>query len=232
MNQESDDDLASHHSPPPDDGPAVLAPGSATRSGSVARTVLLSALVALGIHGLAYQLAIGDTAFSRPGELALVFIDISTVVWFGSSAVLLRALRWHTIDARFRWIMLAAVASVAVSLLVRTLALGKSFVDALVSPVSAGLLLVAAAAVAFTRARVRRIAAGSDEGIGLVGASLGAGLVAAGFMLGALRARVDADSIAGPLASSTGTPLMPLLTATGFVVGALVLALVDRSRRR
>ncbi len=207
-------------------------PGAVTRSGSVARTLLLSALIGLGIHGLAYQLAIGETAFSRPGELALVFIDISTVLWFAVSAVLLRTLRWQTIDARFRWIMLAAIIAVTASVLVRTLALGETIVDALVTPVAAGLVLVALASIAFTRARVRRLAQGSDDGIGLVGGALGAGLVAAGFVLGALRAQVDADALAGPLAPSAGLPLLPLLAATAFVIGALVLALVDRARRR
>lgn len=207
-------------------------PGALTRSSSVARTLLLSALVGLGIHGLAYQLAIGDTAFSRPGELALVFIDIGTVLWFGVTAVLLRTLRWQTIDARFRWIMLAALIAVTTSVAVRTLALGESFIDALVTPVSAGLLLVALAAIAFTRARVRRLALGSDDGIGLVGGALGAGLVAAGFILGALRVQVDADALASPLAPSAGLPLLPLLAATAFVAGALVLTLVDRARRR
>lgn len=206
--------------------------GAATRSSSVARTLLLSALVGLGIHGLAYQLAIGDTAFSRPGELALVFIDIGTVLWFGAAAVILRTLRWQTIDARFRWITLAAFLAVLTSVLVRTLALGESLIDALVTPVSAGLLLVALASIAFTRARVRRLAQGSDDGIGLVGGALGFGLVAAGLVIGALRVQVDADALAGPLSPSAGPPLLPLLAATVFVVAALAFVLVDRARRR
>ena len=77
--------------------PAVPVGGMPTRSGSVARVLLLTTLVSTALMGLAYQLGIGDAVISRPGELVLLFIDIAPVLWFAAAAVLLLA-RWHWRD--------------------------------------------------------------------------------------------------------------------------------------
>jgi len=205
-----------------------------TRSGSVTRVLLLSTLVALAIVGLTFQLGIGDTVFARPGELMLLFIDVAPVLWFAAAAVLLTVFRWQSIDQRFRWVMLAALGAVGVSIAVRLLAYEQSVLVALLEPFTLGFLAIVAGAVAFTRTRVRRLAHRADAGITLRGIGIGFALAATGLAIGTLRV-----GFAGPL-TAPGTvarslefaPTTGLLSAaTLLMVGGLFL-LADRTHNR
>ena len=208
--------------------------GMPTRSGSVARVLLLSALVSLAITGLAFQLGVGDTVFARPGELMLLYIDVAPVLWFAAAAVLLSVLRWQSIDQRFRWVFLAAIVAVIVSIVVRLTVLQQSVVVALLEPFTLGFLAVVGAAILFTRTRVRRLARGTEAGITITGIGLGFALVGVGIAIGALRV-----ALAGPpsppgavtryIETSPTTGL--LVAATLFMIAGLFW-LTDRTRNR
>lgn len=208
--------------------------GMPTRSGSVARVLLLSALVSLAITGLAFQLGVGDTVFARPGELMLLYIDVAPVLWFAAAAVLLSVLRWQSIDQRFRWVFLAAIVAVIVSIVVRLTVLQQSVVVALLEPFTLGFLAVVGAAILFTRTRVRRLARGTEAGITITGIGLGFALVGVGIAIGALRV-----ALAGP-PSPPGAVTRYIETSptTGLLVAATMLMiaglfwLTDRTRNR
>ena len=222
----SDDDRA--------DAPVIPVGGMPTRSGSVARTVLLAALVATALMALAFQFGIGDTVFNRPGELALLFVDVAPVLWFAAAGVVLSIFKWQSIDQRFRWVMLAAAVAVLLSVLVRVLVLGQSWVEALLEPFTTGFLVVAAAAIAFTRTRVRRLARGTDAGITITGIALGFAVVGAGVALGSLRVAL-AGSPVPPGAVSRDIDFDPttgLLIAATLVMVAALFWLADRTRNR
>lgn len=219
-----------------DDAPPTTIPvgGMPTRSGSVARVLLLSALIALVIMGLAFQLGVGDAVFSRPGELALLYVDIAPVLWFAAAAVLLSTLRWQTIDQRFRWVMLAAVVAVLVSLVVRITLLNQPVIAALLEPFTLGFIAVVGAALAFTRTRVRRLARGTDAGITITGVGLGFAVVGLGVGIGALRV-----ALAGPPGPPGAvsryietSPAMGLLVAATMLMIAGLFWLTDRTRNR
>ncbi len=206
--------------------------GMPTRSGSVARVLLLSALVSTALMALAYQLGVGDAVISRPGELVLLLVDIAPVLWFAAAAVLLSVLRWQSIDQRFRWVMLAAIIAVAVALLVRMVFLEQPPMAALLEPFTLGFLVVVGAGILFTRSRVRRLANGTDAGITLVGLALGFAVVGLGVALGALRvgiagAPVPPGAVARAVETSPTTGL--LIGATLLMVGGLFW-LTDRTR--
>ena len=214
--------------------PSIPVGGMPTRSGSVARVLLLSALVALAIMGLAFQLGVGDTVFARPGELLLLYIDVAPVLWFAAAAVLLSTLRWQSINQRFRWVMLAAVVAVIISIVVRITLLSQPIVAALLEPFTLGFIAVVAAAIAFTRTRVRRLARGSDAGITITGIGLGFAIVGLGIGIGALRV-----ALAGPPGPpSAVTRYIETSPATGLLVAATMLMiaglfwLTDRTRNR
>lgn len=219
-----------------DDAPPTTIPvgGMPTRSGSVARVLLLSALIALVVMGLAFQLGVGDAVFSRPGELTLLFVDIAPVLWFAAAAVLLSTLRWQTIDQRFRWVMLAAVVAVLVSLVVRVAVLSQPVIAAVLEPFTLGFIAVVGAAIAFTRTRVRRLARGTDAGITITGVGLGFALVGLGVGIGALRV-----ALAGPPGPPGAisryietSPAMGLLVAATMLMIAGLFWLTDRTRNR
>lgn len=219
-----------------DDAPPTPIPvgGMPTRSGSVARVLLLSALVATAVVGLAFQLGIGDTVFARPGELLLLYVDVAPVLWFASAAVLLSVFRWQSIDQRFRWVMLATVGAVAVSIVVRLTLFGQSPLVAMLEPFTLGFLVVVAAAIAFTRTRVRRLARGSDAGITLTGIGLGFALVGAGVAIGALRVALTGPPVPpGAVSRYVETsPTTGLLIAATLLMIAGLFWLTDRTRNR
>ena len=219
-----------------DDAPPPVIPvgGMPTRSGSVARVLLLSALVGLAIVGLAFQLGIGDTVFARPGELLLLYIDVAPVLWFASAAVLLSVFRWQSIDQRFRWITLAAVGAVVVSIIVRLTLLQQSLLVALLEPFTLGFLAVVAAAIAFTRTRVRRLARGTDAGITLTGIGLGFALVGVGLAIGAMRVALTGPPVPPGAVSRyiEPSPTTGLLVAATMLMIAGLFWLTDRTRNR
>lgn len=201
-------------------------------SGQVTRTLLLVALIAMVVGGLAYQLGAGDTAFDRPGELVLLFVDVGPVLWFAAAPVILTALRFQALDARLRLVVIAAVIAAIVAAAVRVLLVGESVLAATLDPFTLGLPFCVAAAVLFIRTRARRFAHGSDEGITVVGMALGFAVAAVGVALGGLRLLAI-----GPLASP-GVPVVPLaqppttmfLTAASLAMVAGIFWLVDRTR--
>lgn len=219
-----------------DDAPPPVIPvgGMPTRSGSVARVLLLSALIGLAIVGLAFQLGIGDTVFARPGELLLLYIDVAPVLWFAAAAVLLSALRWQSIDQRFRWVAVAAVGAVVVSIIVRLTLLQQSLLVALLEPFTLGFLAVVAAAIAFTRTRVRRLARGTEAGITLTGIGLGFALVGVGLAIGALRVALTGPPVPPGAVSRyiETSPTTGLLVAATLLMIAGLFWLTDRTRNR
>jgi len=219
-----------------DDAPPPIIPvgGMPTRSGSVARVLLLSALVATAIVGLAFQLGIGDTVFARPGELLLLYIDVAPVLWFASAAVLLSVFRWQSIDQRFRWVMLAASGAVTVSVIVRLSLFGQSPLVAMLEPFTLGFLAVVAAAIAFTRTRVRRLARDTDAGITLTGVGLGFALVGTGVAIGALRVALTGPPVPPGAVSRyiETSPTTGLLIAATLLMIAGLFWLADRTRNR
>ena len=219
-----------------DDVPAPSVPvgGMPTRSGSVARVLLLGALVATAVMGLAFQLGIDDTFFARPGELLLLYSDVAPVTWFAAAAVLLSVFRWQSIGQRFRWVGLAALAAVAVSIVVRLTLLDQSLLVALLEPFTLGFLAVVAAAIAFTRVRVRRLARGTDAGVTLTGVGLGFALVGVGLAIGALRVALTG----APVPPGAVSRYIETSPTTGLLVAATVLMiaglfwLTDLTRNR
>lgn len=214
--------------------PSVPVGGMPTRSGSVARVLLLGALVATAVMGLAFQLGIDDTVFARPGELLLLYIDVAPVTWFAAAAVLLSVFRWQSIGQRFRWVGLAALAAVAVSIVVRLTLLDQSLLVALLEPFTLGFLAVVAAAIAFTRVRVRRLARGTDAGVTLTGVGLGFALVGVGLAIGALRVALTG----APVPPGAVSRYIETSPTTGLLVAATVLMiaglfwLTDLTRNR
>lgn len=212
--------------------PGVPVAGMPTRSGSVARGLLLSTLVSTALMALAYQLGIGDAVIARPGELVLLIVDIAPALWFAAAAVLLSRLRWQSIDQRFRWVMLAAIAAIAVSLVVRLLPLGQAPLAALLEPFTLGFVVVVGAGILFTRSRVRRRANGTDAGVTLVGLALGFGVVAAGVAIGTLRVALTGAPVppGAPPTAVQGSPTMGLLVAATLLMVAGLFWLTDRTR--
>lgn len=208
--------------------------GMPTRSGSVARVLLLSALVSLAIMGLAFQLGVGDTVFARPGELMLLYIDVAPVLWFAAAAVLLSVLRWQSIDQRFRWVFLVAIVAVIVSLVVRLTVLQQSVIVALLEPFTVGFLAVVGAAILFTRTRVRRLARGTEAGITITGIGLGFAVVGIGIAIGALRVALAGPP--GPPGAVTRyietSPTTGVLVAATMLMIAGLFWLTDRTRNR
>lgn len=217
-----------------DDAPPPPVPvgGMPTRSGSVARVLLLSALIGTALLALSYQLGVGDAVISRPGELALLLIDIAPALWFAAAALLLSVLRWQSIDQRFRWVMLAALVAIAISLLVRLTLLDQPLPAALLEPFTLGFIAAVGASILFTRARVRRLANGTNAGITVVGAALGFALIGIGVALGALRLGL----IGPPGPPGAVSRYVESSPTTGLLVGATLLMigglfwLTDRTR--
>ncbi|MGY6496746.1 MAG: hypothetical protein ACXIUP_00810 [Microcella sp.] len=205
----------------------------AMSSGQVTRTVLLVALISMVVGGMAFQLGAADTSFDRPGEVVLLFVDIAPLLWFAAAPIILTTLRWQAMDARFRWVVTASVIAAAVAVAVRLLVLGDSALMALIDPYTAAFPLWIVAAVLFIRTRARRFAAGTDEGITLVGMALGFAVAAAGVALGGLRL-----VLVGPMATP-GVPVFPVsefpsvtfLTAATLAMVAGLFWLVDHTRR-
>lgn len=214
--------------------PAIPVGGMPTRSGSVARVLLLSALISLAIVGLAFQLGIGDTVFARPGELLLLYIDVAPVLWFASAAVLLSVFRWQSIDQRFRWVALAAAGAVVISIIVRVTLLQQSLLVALLEPFTLGFLAIVGAAIVFTRTRVRRLARGTEAGITLTGIGLGFALVGVGLAIGALRVALAGPPVPpGAISRYIETsPTTGLLIAATMLMIAGLFWLTDRTRNR
>lgn len=205
--------------------------GMPTRSGSVARTLLLAALVSTVVLGLGFQFGTGDTVFDRPGELVLLFVDIAPLLWFTSAAILLSTLRWQPIDQRFRWVLLAAIAAIVVAVVVRVLVFANELVATVLEPFTLAFLAAVVGAVIFTRARVRRLARGTDAGVTLVGLATGFCVAGIGVAVGALNLALVAPEGLGPasraMESSPTTGL--LIGATLAMVGGLFW-LTDRTR--
>jgi len=219
-----------------DDAPPTEIPvgGMPTRSGSVARVLLLTALVATAIVGLAFQLGVGDTVFARPGELLLLFVDVAPVLWFGAAAVLLSVFRWQSINQRFRWVMLAAAVAVAISIVVRLTVFGQSLAVAALEPFTLGFIVVVAAAIAFTRTRVRRLARGSEAGITVTGIGLGFALAGTGVAIGVVRVALSGPPVPpGAVTSYVETsPTTGLLIAATLLMISALFWLTDRTRNR
>lgn len=198
------------------------------------QSLLLSALLATVIGGLAFQLGLGDTSFDRPGQLVLLFVDIAPVLWFGAAPIIVHALRWRAIDQRFRWVLVAAVVAAAVSIAARILIISESLLATLLDPFTIAFVVWIAAALQWTRTRVKRLASGTDRGITIVGMALGFGVAALGLALGTLRlVLVGPEVVPGTLPqASTGSPVTALLIAATFAMVAGLFWLTDRTRSR
>lgn len=198
------------------------------------RTLMLASLVSVVVGGLAFQLGTGDTSFDRPGQLVLLFIDIAPVLWFGAAPVILHALRWRAIGQRFRWVLIAAAAAAGLSLAVRLFLTRDDPSAALLDPFGAAFVVWIAAAIAWTRARVRRTAAGGAQGIAVVGLGLGFAVAALGLALGTLRETAVGPEPLGATApgASPSSPATALLVAATFAMIAGLFWLADRTRNR
>lgn len=185
-------------------------------SGQVTRTLLLVALIAVVVGGLAYQLGAADTSFNRPGEVVLLFVDVAPVLWFAATPIVLTALRFQALDARLRWAVVVAIAASTVGVVVRLLALDEGLVATLVDPFTLGMPVWVAVAVLFIRSRARRFARGTAEGVTAIGMGLGFFAAAVGVALGGLRL-----VLVGPLASP-GVVVAPVevLPSTTFLTAA------------
>jgi hypothetical protein len=204
----------------------------AMSSGHVTRTLLLVSLIALVVGGLSFQLGAADTSFDRPGEVVLLFVDISPLLWFAAAPLILTALRWQTLDARFRWVGFASLIAATVAIAVRLLLLGDSVLAAVIDPVTAAFPVWVAAAMVFIRTRARRFARGTDEGITLVGMALGFGVAAVGVALGALRLMLVGPMVTPgvPVVPVAETPTVTFLTAATFAMIGGLFWLVDHTR--
>ena len=212
---------------------AGYAHGWTTRSASVRQTLLLAALVATVVVGLAYQLGASETSFDRPGQLLLLFVDLAPALWFAAAPIILHALRWRAIAERFRWVLVAAFVASTVAIIARLTVGGESLPASLLDPFTVAFIAAIGAAVLWTRVRVTRIAAGDDRGITVVGLSLGFAIAALGIALGWLRLLlvgpvVPAGVATEPIAAGTITPM--LIAATFAMVSGLFW-LADRTRR-
>ncbi|WP_168915919.1 hypothetical protein [Microcella flavibacter] len=213
---------------------AGYAHGWTTRSASVRQTLLLAALVATAVIGLAYQLGASETSFDRPGQLLLLFVDLAPVLWFAAAPIILHALRWRAIAERFRWVVVAAVVAAAAALVARLTIGGESLSAALLDPFTVAFIAAIGAAVLWTRVRVTRIAAGDDRGITVVGLALGFAVAALGIALGWLRLLLVGPVVPVGVATEpigAGSSI-PLLIATTFVMVSGLFWLTDRTRRR
>ncbi|KQV25178.1 hypothetical protein [Yonghaparkia sp. Root332] len=201
---------------------------------SVMQSLLLSALIGTIIGGLAFQLGLGDTSFDRPGQVVLLFIDVAPVLWFAAAPIIMHALRWRAIDQRFRWLLVAAVAAAALSIAARLLITGEGVPGTLLDPFTAAFVVWIAAALQWTRTRVKRLAAGTDRGITVVGMALGFGVAAVGLALGTLRlVLVGPEVLPGAVPeASTASPTTALLIAATFAMIAGLFWLTDRTRNR
>lgn len=213
-------------------GGAPQRPVRAMSSGQVTRTLLLVALIAMVVGTLSFQLGAADTSFDRPGELVLLFVDIAPVLWFAAAPVILTALRFQSLDARLRWIALVAVIAATVGAAVRLLVFDDGLAAALIDPFTLGMPVWVGVTVLFIRARARRFARGTDEGITAIGMGLGFFAAAVGLALGGLRL-----VLVGPLATP-GVLVAPLdaipsttfLTAASLAMVAGIFWLVVRTR--
>ena len=198
------------------------------------QSLLLSALIGTVIGGLAFQLGLGDTSFDRPGQVVLLFIDVAPVLWFAAAPIIMHALRWRAIDQRFRWLLVAAVAAAAVSIAARILIVGEGVLGTLLDPFTVAFVVWIAAALQWTRTRVKRLAAGTDRGITIVGMALGFGVAAVGLALGTLRlVLVGPEVLPGAVPeASTASPTTALLVAATFAIIAGLFWLTDRTRNR
>lgn len=230
----SDDASRADAPPSPDRATGYAGPGWTTRSGSVLRTLMLGALVSVVVGALAFQLGTGDTSFDRPGQVVLLFIDVAPVLWFGAAPVILHALRWRAIGQRFRWVLVAAAVAAALSLAVRLLIARDDPTAALLDPFGAAFVVWIAAAIAWTRTRVRRAAAGGARGTGVVGLGLGFAVAALGLALGTLREFLIGPEPLGATApgASPSSPATALLVAATFAMIAGLFWLADRTRHR
>ena len=212
--------------------PEIPVGGAPTKSGSVARVLLLSALISTVLLGLGYQLGVGETTFNRPGELLLLFVDVAPVLWFGAAAIVLSLFRWQSIDQRFRWVMLAALVAVGISMIVGITLFGRGLLEAILEPFTVGFLAAVAGAIAFTSTRVRRLARGTDAGITIVGIGLGFAVVGVGLGAGALRVAVAGPPLPpGAVARVIDAdPTTALLSAATLVMIGGLLWLTDRTR--
>jgi hypothetical protein len=204
----------------------------AMSSGHVTRTLLLVTLIALVVGGLSFQLGAADTSFDRPGEVVLLFVDIAPLLWFAAAPLILTALRWQALDARFRWVGFASLIAATVAIAVRLLLLGDSVLAAVIDPVTAAFPVWVAAAMVFIRTRARRFARGTDEGITLVGMALGFGVAAVGVALGALRLMLVGPMVTPgvPVVPVAETPTVTFLTAATFAMIGGLFWLVDHTR--
>lgn len=213
-------------------GGAPQRPVRTMSSGQVTRTLLLVTLIAMAVGALSYQLGAADTSFDRPGELVLLFVDIAPVLWFAAAPVILTALRFQALDARLRWIALVAVIAATVGVAVRLLALDDGLVAALIDPFTLGMPVWVGVAVLFIRARARRFARGTDEGITAIGMGLGFFAAAVGVALGGLRL-VLVGPLAAPgvlIAPIDTLPTTTFLTAASLAMVAGIFWLVVRTR--
>lgn len=198
------------------------------------QSTLLSALVATVIGGLAYQLGLGDTSFDRPGQVVLLFVDLAPVLWFAAAPIIVHSLRWRAIDQRFRWLLIAAVAASAVAIATRILVVGENVLGTMFDPFTLAFVAWIAASLQWTRTRVKRLAAGTDRGITIVGMALGFGVAALGLALGTLRlVLVGPEVLPGAVPeASSGSPMTALLIAATFAMIAGLFWLTDRTRNR
>jgi hypothetical protein len=184
------------------------------------------------VGGLSFQLGAADTSFDRPGEVVLLFVDIAPLLWFAAAPLILTALRWQALDARFRWVGFASLIAATVAIAVRLLLLGDSVLAAVIDPVTAAFPVWVAAAMVFIRTRARRFARGTDEGITLVGMALGFGVAAVGVALGALRLMLVGPMVTPgvPVVPVAETPTVTFLTAATFAMIGGLFWLVDHTR--
>jgi hypothetical protein len=214
--------------------PGYAVPVRSGRSVSVLQSLLLAAGLATVIGGLSYQLGLGATSFDRPGQVVLLFIDVAPVLWFAAAPLIIHSLRWRAIDHRFRWVLVAAAAVSAIALAIRVLIIGEGVLAAALDPFTVSFTLWIAAALQWARIRVKRLAAGTDRGITIVGMALGFAVAATGLALGSVRlALVGPEVLPGAVAEASGsTPTMALLIAATFAMIAGLFWLTDRTRRR
>jgi hypothetical protein len=230
----SDDASRADARPDLDRATSYPAPTRQQRPVLVMQSLLFGALLATVIGGLAFQLGLGDTSFDRPGQVVLLFVDVAPVLWFAAAPIIVHALRWRAIDQRLRWVVVAAVIASAVSVAARMLVTGEPLLSTLLDPYTVAFTLWIAAAAQWTRTRVKRLAAGTDRGITIVGMALGFAVAAVGIALGTVRlVLVGPEVLPGAVPeASTASPTTALLIAATFAMVAGLFWLTDRTRNR
>jgi hypothetical protein len=230
----TDDSYQSDARPDRREGSSRQVEARPRRAISVQQSLLLAAGLATVIGGLAFQLGLGDTSFDRPGQLVLLFVDIAPVLWFAAAPVIVHALRWRAIDHRFRWVFAAAVMAAAVAVVMRITIGGESLLSTVLDPFTVAFVLWIAAALQWTRTRVKRLAANRDHGITIVGMALGFAVASIGLALGALRlSLVGPATLPGSVPQASGaSPETALLIAATFAMIAALFWLTDRTRNR